>query len=147
MEPDFKNHVEIKKNLHGTPEHTFVMFFADGCGHCHTSSPLWKETAIQIKKEGRQDVLICAIEAQDAKTVNPNVNGYPTFCYYHSGVLIPNENFNKERSVENFKKWIHDKIHKKPAKKGGKSHKKRIVKKRKSIRRKPNFFTKWLNIR
>ena len=113
-------------------------------------------TAIAFK--GKKGVLISAIESKDANTVNPSVEGFPTFCYYHNGKWIPHKNFSKSRSAEEFKKWVSETIGKATRgrtvdaprgifKTGGKSRKnkkqKRTVKKSRSSRK---MTRKWLNL-
>jgi len=145
MSTDFeKNVVVIKNNEQWINEsqkkHVFVMFFMNGCGPCNYTKPLWEEIAKIFNN--KKDVLICAVESEVIGHIFPDsgITGFPTLRYYHRGIF--KENFQgSQRSVDEFKKWINNAIKKK--RKGGKTHKKYNLKKRRSSRKRTR---NWLNL-
>lgn len=139
MDPGFKTLVKTELKKDNIPEHTFVMFYADWCGHCHSASGAWVKTYNEFN--GKNGVLICAIESENAKKENPDIQGFPTFCYYFKGNHQKDKNFSGvARDLDGFKKWINGIIHsKKGGKRGGKT---RVSRKNQSRRR----TRKWLNL-
>ncbi|CAI5511194.1 unnamed protein product [Closterium sp. Naga37s-1] len=70
-----------------TKGHTFVMFYAEWCGHCKRLIPTWSQLADELKEAGRADVSMASLLATEhrAHPAAKLVRGFPTLIWFHAG--------------------------------------------------------------
>ena len=72
------------------PKPTFVMFYADWCGHSRTALPEWKKLEDALR--GSPIVTLSLNDAQHKQAMVENgIKGYPTIRMYPTG--FPSSNF------------------------------------------------------
>lgn len=106
--------------------HGVVLFHMDGCGHCVNMMPAWNRVMTELKDSMKNEIILGAIERSNMEKfhqhgIKPNVNGFPTVLYFHPSKLHSPEVYNKDRSYEEFKKWIMEKSRKGKGKGKGKT--------------------------
>ena len=106
------NEISMLKTKHGV-----VLFHMDGCGHCVNMMPDWNRVMTELKDSMKNEIILGAVERNNMEKfhkhgINPNVNGFPTVLYFHPSKLHSPEVYSKDRSYEEFKKWIMEKSHK-----------------------------------
>jgi hypothetical protein len=97
--------------------HGVVLFHMDGCGHCVNMMPAWNRVMTDLKDDMKNEIILGAIERSNMEKfhqhgIKPKVNGFPTVLYFHPSKLHSPEVYNKDRSYEEFKKWIMEKSRK-----------------------------------
>ena len=102
-----------------------VLFHMDGCGHCVSMMPEWNRVITELKDGMKNEIILGAVERNNIEKfhkhgIKPNVNGFPTVLYFHPSKLHNPEVYNKDRSYEEFKRWIIEKSHKGKGKGKGK---------------------------
>lgn len=103
------NEIAMLKTKHG-----IVLFHMDGCGHCVNMMPAWNRVMSELKDSMKNDIVLGAVERGNIEKfhqhgIKPNVNGFPTILYFNPSKLHSPEVYDKERSYEEFKKWIMEK--------------------------------------
>lgn len=103
------NEIGMLKNKHGV-----VLFHMDGCGHCVNMMPAWNRVVTELKDNMKNDIVLGAVERGNIEKfhqhgIKPNVNGFPTVLYFNPSKLHSPEVYNKDRSYEEFKRWIMEK--------------------------------------
>lgn len=140
----FGNHLEItadiplkitdfnkKMNNKKLDKSTFVWFYADYCGHCHSMHDEWKN--LENTKNIDKKINLLKIESDQKKLLSkdPNIFGYPTLrLYKKNGSFVE---YNGPRDCSDFKKFIT--ANTKPATKKSQK-KKRPSNKKKSLKKK-----------
>lgn len=80
-----------------------VKYYAPWCGHCKALAPTWDDLAEQVKDI--DDLIIAKFDATANEVAGLDIRGYPTLKYYpkndKSGL-----DYNGERDVEDFKKFL-----------------------------------------
>ena len=114
------NEIALLKTKHG-----IVLFHMDGCGHCVNMMPAWNRVVTELKDNMKNDIVLGAVERSNIEKfhqhgIKPNVNGFPTVLYFSPSKLHNPEVYNKDRSYEEFKRWIMDKSKKDKGKGKGK---------------------------
>ena len=102
------------KNKHGV-----VLFYMNHCFHCNVMKPNWNKVVKELKENqhNSKDFVLGAIETADMDRFNKsglkqNVNGYPTILYFPKGMSAPADIYQGDRSYEDLKKWIQNKMNK-----------------------------------
>jgi hypothetical protein len=103
------NEIATLKNKHGV-----VLFHMDGCGHCVDMMPAWNRVVTELKDNMKNNIVLGAVERGNIEKfhqhgIKPNVNGFPTVLYFNPSKLHSPEVYNKDRSYEEFKRWILEK--------------------------------------
>lgn len=103
------NEIAMLKTKHGV-----VLFHMDGCGHCVNMMPAWNRVVTELKDSMKNDIVLGAVERGNIEKfhqhgIKPNVNGFPTVLYFSPSKLHSPEVYNKDRSYEEFKRWILEK--------------------------------------
>ena len=103
------NEIGMLKNKHGV-----ILFHMDGCGHCVNMMPDWNRVVTELKDNMKNDIVLGAVERGNIEKfhqhgIKPNVNGFPTILYFNPSKLHSPEVYNKDRSYEEFKRWIMEK--------------------------------------
>ena len=103
------NEIAMLKTKHGV-----VLFHMDGCGHCVNMMPAWNRVVTELKDSMKNDIVLGAVERGNIEKfhqhgIKPNVNGFPTVLYFSPSKLHSPEVYNKDRSYEEFKRWIMEK--------------------------------------
>jgi len=103
------NEIATLKTKHGV-----VLFHMDGCGHCVNMMPAWNRVVTELKDNMKNDIVLGAVERGNIEKfhqhgIKPNVNGFPTVLYFSPSKLHSPEVYNKDRSYEEFKRWIMEK--------------------------------------
>jgi len=103
------NEIAMLKTKHG-----IVLFHMDGCGHCVNMMPAWNRVMSELKDSMKNDIVLGAVERGNIEKfhqhgIKPNVNGFPTVLYFSPSKLHSPEVYNKDRSYEEFKRWIMEK--------------------------------------
>lgn len=115
----------------GPNSHVFVLFYADWCGFCREAKPVWQQ--IQSLYEHHPSIRIFMVEKKEADEYpefKSQRKAIPTFSYFRNGKYV--EDYSGERTVDDFKKWIHTHV---PLTQGGKKTRKHKNKKKVGTRR------------
>jgi hypothetical protein len=91
----------------------FVMFHMNGCGHCIQALPEWRliKDRINNNLKNNDNIVIADIESSHLSQIKnaSNIQGFPTIRYiYNYGKS--NEDYNGQRVVSEFIKWIESKV-------------------------------------
>lgn len=87
---------------------SFVLFYAEWCGHCKALMPEWKKLEEKTDHSKINIVKISCVEKQDECKKIKLVNGYPTILLLDaSGKNI--EKYENERSLNGFSQFIKEK--------------------------------------
>jgi len=76
--------------------------------------PAWNRVVTELKDNMKNDIVLGAVERGNIEKfhqhgIKPNVNGFPTVLYFSPSKLHSPEVYNKDRSYEEFKRWIMEK--------------------------------------
>ncbi|CAI5950697.1 unnamed protein product, partial [Closterium sp. NIES-64] len=91
-----------------TKGHTFVMFYAEWCGHCKRLIPVWSQLADELKEAGRADVSMASLLATEhrAHPAAKLVRGFPTLIWFHGA--RPVAQYEGDRSRESLLAFIEE---------------------------------------
>ena len=87
-------------------DYSFVMYYADWCGHCQRAKPEFKRLG-STKTIGGKTVSIVAVNADENKALctKKNVQGFPTIHLYDpSGTLV--QEYSGERKLDSFEQLL-----------------------------------------
>ena len=102
----------------------FTLYYAPWCGWCKKMMPEWNSLEKRIKEKNIK-LNIAKIENTQIDNIDiakGNIYGYPTINYYNNGI---SQQYNNERNVKHFIKFINRKINLKSKKKFNFSAKKK----------------------
>jgi hypothetical protein len=76
--------------------------------------PAWNRVVTELKDSMKNDIVLGAVERGNIEKfhqhgIKPNVNGFPTVLEFSPSKLHSPEVYNKDRSYEEFKRWIMEK--------------------------------------
>ena len=104
----------------------FTLYYAPWCGWCKKMMPEWNSLEKRIKEKNIK-LNIAKIENTQIDNIDiakGNIYGYPTINYYNNGI---SQQYNNERNVKHFIKFINRKINLKSKKKFNFSAKKKKI--------------------
>jgi protein disulfide-isomerase A1 len=81
-----------------------VEFYAPWCAHCKKLNPIYEELA--KKYENNPNVVIAKIDATTNEIENMSIQGFPTIKFWPANNKINPIDFNEERNIESFTKFI-----------------------------------------
>ena len=115
----------------------FVFIHMENCIHCINTKPEWEKIENKIKDKYKNNDNLVVVDVDQLllekmeSLKNKKIEGFPTILYITSkGGTI--EDYNGDRKVESFEKWIDSKM---PTQKGGKRRRIRTNKKNRSNKR------------
>lgn len=119
----------------GNGKNVFILFYMEGCGPCNATRPEWNKLKNVLKKDADdENTYIVDIEytiAEKVSNIKRKPSSFPTIRFI-SNKGNSEEDFedstidDKERTVDNFVKWIESKKNKNMT--GGRSRKYRVRK-------------------
>jgi thiol-disulfide isomerase/thioredoxin len=85
---------------------TFVMFYANWCGHCQRTKPEFQKLKDSYK--GSVKILMIDAELDEHKELvqSQNIKGFPTIRYYPSGLDSSYSEYDGERQSESFLSYL-----------------------------------------
>ncbi|CAI7844083.1 unnamed protein product [Closterium sp. NIES-53] len=91
-----------------TKGHTFVMFYAEWCGHCKRLIPTWSQLADELKEAGRADISMASLLATEhrAHPATKLVRGFPTLIWFHGA--RPVAQYEGDRSRESLQAFMEE---------------------------------------
>mmetsp|Transcript_17721 Transcript_17721/g.12648 ORF Transcript_17721/g.12648 Transcript_17721/m.12648 type:complete len:123 (+) Transcript_17721:98-466(+) len=81
-----------------------VEFYAPWCGHCKKLAPVWEELAESLKDV--PNLVIAKFDATANEVDGLEIRGYPTLKFYPMGKSGQAIDYDDERDLEGFKKWL-----------------------------------------
>jgi len=81
-----------------------VKFYAPWCGHCKKLAPIWDDLATELKNV--KNLVIAKFDATANEVEGVDVRGYPTLKWYPKGGKTAPVDYEGERDLEGFKKWL-----------------------------------------
>lgn len=87
-------------------DYSFVMYYADWCGHCQRAKPEFKRLG-STKTIAGKTVSIVSVNADENKELcsKKNVQGYPTIHLYDpAGALV--QEYSGERKLDSFEQFL-----------------------------------------
>jgi thiol-disulfide isomerase/thioredoxin len=85
---------------------TFVIFYADWCGHCKRTMPEFNE----FKKSYNGPINVMAVNSEDESNADliksQNIQGFPTIRYYPKGLSENFEEYNGGRTAKDFYSYV-----------------------------------------
>ena len=102
---------EYEKIVLDPTKDVLVKYYAPWCGHCKKLAPVWDELGEHYKDNS--DVVIAKFDATANEADGVEIRGYPTLKWYPKGNK-EGENYEGERDLESFKKFIDEQTEKKP---------------------------------
>ena len=87
---------------------SFVMYFAEWCGHCKRTKPDFQKLIESYK--GPVKVLLIDCEAPENKTLvkSQDIKGFPTIRYYPSGLNENFQEYNGGRTYSEFNEYLNN---------------------------------------
>ena len=87
----------------------FIMYYAEWCGHCKRTMPHFNKLIENYKG----DIKIIAVNSEDEENKDliksQNIKGFPTIRYYPSGISSDAQEYNGERSYNDFMQYLSSK--------------------------------------
>ena len=83
-----------------------VEFYAPWCGHCKSLAPIYEELAKSMKQHS--NVVIAKMDATANEVESVSIQGFPTIKFWPAGDKSNPIDFNGERTVEGFTKFLNE---------------------------------------
>src|SRR5262249_11754283 len=83
-----------------------VEFYAPWCGHCKKLTPIYEELAKKLKHN--KSLVIAKVDATANEVENVHIKGFPTIKFWPGGKKTNPVDFDGDRTVEGFTKWLVD---------------------------------------
>lgn len=83
-----------------------VKFYAPWCGHCKALAPVYEELAKKLAHN--EKLLIAEIDATENEVEQVHITGFPTIKFWPAGKKDKPVDFNGERKVEGFEKFLQE---------------------------------------
>ena len=101
--------VKFNEYVENKNKHIFVLFYMNGCGPCEIVHPIWEQIQKNFKKE--DNIIIADIEQSTAPDllIKYSISEFPTIKYINNNNP---EDYNGEKNLDSFIKWIKSKIDK-----------------------------------
>lgn len=103
---DLKGSFEIEAFNNSDSQPTFVIYYAEWCGHCKRTMPEFEE----LMKNYKGNVKVVAIDAEapeNAELVKSQlVKGYPTIRHYPTGMLGSFDEYTGGRTYSDFVQYL-----------------------------------------
>ena len=87
-----------------SPDDVFVKYYAPWCGHCKKLAPVWDQLAEELKDV--KGLVIAKLDATANEVEGVDIRGYPTLKFYKHGEKATPVDYDGERDIEGFKKWL-----------------------------------------
>lgn len=112
-------HINSNKNIHMVDKYikngydVFILVYMEGCGPCNATRPEWAKLESALKDQYKLNNNLVVIDINKdflskIKNIGP-IDGFPTMKYIgNNGNTV--ENYEKDRTVDSFIKWIESKI-------------------------------------
>ena len=81
-------------------------FYAPWCGHCKSLEPKYNELATDLADV--EGLVIAKIDATANEVEGVSVSGFPTIKFFAKGSKRAPQDYDGEREVDGFKKWLKD---------------------------------------
>ena len=107
--------VKFNEYVENKNKHIFVLFYMNGCGPCEIVHPIWEKIKNNFKKEDKylndDNIIIADIEQSTAPDllIKYSISEFPTIKYINNNNP---EDYNGEKNLDSFIKWIKSKIDK-----------------------------------
>ncbi|GAA6075028.1 protein disulfide-isomerase-like [Tachysurus ichikawai] len=85
-------------------KNVFVEFYAPWCGHCKELAPVWEKLGEKYKDH--ENIIIAKMDATANDAEEVTVQGYPTLKYFPAGTERKVIDYNGERDLETFVKFL-----------------------------------------
>ena len=93
-------------------KHIFILFYMEGCGPCNMTRPEWKKIEnILSSKDKNNNIVVVDIDQEvleELKYLQSKPMGFPTMRYIANKGKT-SEDYNGERNIDAFMKWIQSK--------------------------------------
>ena len=89
---------------------TFVMYYAEWCGHCKRTKPEFKKLMDQNENK-RVKLLMIDAEVPENKDLvsSQNIKGFPTIRYYPTGISDNYDEYSGDRDLQSFASYLEGK--------------------------------------
>jgi thiol-disulfide isomerase/thioredoxin len=102
---DLKGSFEIEA-FDNDNQPVFVMFYAEWCGHCKKTMPEFN-SLIEGYKGNIKIIMIDSEASENTELIkSQNIKGFPTIRYYPSGFLGESQEYNGNRTANDFIEYL-----------------------------------------
>jgi len=92
--------------IRDSDDDVLLEFYAPWCGHCKTLAPKYDELAKEL--ESCKGITIAKIDATANEIDGVSVSGFPTLKFFPKGSKRAPVDYDGEREVDGFKKWLEE---------------------------------------
>jgi len=85
----------------------FVLFYAPWCGHCKNTKPIFDE--FKASYNGPVEIIDIDCDKRKELAKKYKIQGFPTFKYFPNGLKGASEEYDRGRTLGDFKKFISEK--------------------------------------
>ena len=84
----------------------FVMYYAEWCGHCKRTMPEFEK--LMNNYDGNVKIILINSEDDEHKDLvkSQNIKGFPTIRYYPSGLSGDHQEYNGDRTYDDFAEYL-----------------------------------------
>jgi len=86
-----------------------VEFYAPWCGHCKKLVPIYDELAKNLKHN--KNLVIAKVDSTANEVESVHIKGFPTIKFFKGGKDKTPIDFDGDRTVEGFTKWLETHVH------------------------------------
>ncbi|MCQ2815781.1 MAG: thioredoxin domain-containing protein [archaeon] len=94
------------KEVINNDKDVLVKFYAPWCGHCKKLAPIYEELAKKYKDNDK--LLIAECDATENEVEQVSITGFPTIKFWPGGKKSKAIDFNGDRTIDGFEKFLRD---------------------------------------
>jgi len=105
---DLRGSIELEAfdNHNTRSQATFVMYYANWCGHCKSTKPEFQKLMDSYQGSVKIVMIDCEADENQDLVKSQNIRGYPTIRYYANGLTGEYSEYNDNRDYDSFLHYL-----------------------------------------